>query len=99
MFGGHSILTRALGHRCRIAALAACTILAGTPALADHAPSHEHPHPHAMSRHAGTPGEAARRAQHLNGGGRVLSVSRGKDGYRVKLIKKGEIRIISVPGN
>lgn len=45
-----------------------------------------------------TPGEAARHAQRINGGGRVLSVSRGHDGYRVKLIKNGEVRVVFVPG-
>ena len=45
-----------------------------------------------------TPGEAARHAQRINGGGRVLSVSRGHEGYRVKLIKNGEVRVIFVPG-
>jgi len=48
--------------------------------------------------HHVTPGEAARRAQRINGGGRVLSVVHGQDGYRVKLIKHGEIRIVFVPG-
>lgn len=48
--------------------------------------------------HQPTPGEAARRAQDLNGGGRVLSVERRPNGYRVKLIKRGDISIVFVPG-
>lgn len=48
--------------------------------------------------HHTTPDEAALRAQSLNNGGRVLSVEHRHDGYRVKLIKHGEIRIVFVPG-
>ena len=44
-----------------------------------------------------TPSEAARKAQHANGGGRVLSVRRNADGYQVKLIKEGEVRIVFIP--
>ena len=36
--------------------------------------------------------DAARRAQQQNGGGRVLSVDREGDGYRVKVLKDGEVR-------
>lgn len=35
---------------------------------------------------------AARRAQERNGGGRVLSVDPEGDGYRVKVLKDGEVR-------
>lgn len=35
---------------------------------------------------------AARRAQERNGGGRVLSVDPESDGYRVKVLKDGEVR-------
>ncbi|HEU0196118.1 MAG TPA: hypothetical protein VFQ88_02750 [Nevskiaceae bacterium] len=42
-------------------------------------------------------GEIARRARHLNGGGRVLAVHAKPDGYHVKLIKHGEVRIVIVP--
>ncbi|ROH89555.1 hypothetical protein ED208_10525 [Stagnimonas aquatica] len=42
-------------------------------------------------------GEAARQAQQLNGGGRVLSVEQAHDGWRVKLIKNGDVRIVFVP--
>jgi hypothetical protein len=36
--------------------------------------------------------EAARRAQAANGGGRVLSVEPEGGGYRVKVLKDGEVR-------
>lgn len=44
-----------------------------------------------------SPGEAARRAQHRNGGGRVLDVNPMTEGYRVKLLKEGEVRMLFVP--
>jgi hypothetical protein len=37
-------------------------------------------------------GEAARRAQQQNGGGRVLSVDPEGGSYRVKVLKDGEVR-------
>ena len=37
--------------------------------------------------------EAARSAQQRNGGGRVLSVEPVNAGYRVKVIKDGEVRV------
>ncbi len=43
-----------------------------------------------------SPGEAAQRAQQINGGGRVLSVERAGDGYRVKLLRDGEVRVVFV---
>lgn len=43
-----------------------------------------------------SPNEAARRAQRENGGGRVLSVESSGDGYRVKLLRDGEVRIVHV---
>jgi hypothetical protein len=46
-----------------------------------------------------SPSEAARIAQQRNGGGRVLAVERGDSGYRVKLLKNGDVRIVYVPGN
>lgn len=46
-----------------------------------------------------SPSDAARIAQQQNGGGRVLSVERGGQGYRVKLLKNGDVRIVYVPGN
>ena len=45
-----------------------------------------------------SPSDAARVAQQQNGGGRVLSVDRGADGYRVKLLKNGDVRVVFVPG-
>lgn len=42
-------------------------------------------------------GEAARRAQQINGGGRVLSAEPAQGGWRVKLIKNGDVRIVFVP--
>ena len=36
--------------------------------------------------------EAGRRAQQRNGGGRVLSVEPEGSGYRVKVLKEGEVR-------
>ena len=43
------------------------------------------------------PSEAARKAQERNGGGRVLGVSPTDEGYRVKLLKQGEVRVLMVP--
>lgn len=40
--------------------------------------------------------EAARRAQLMNGGGRVLSVERVGAGHRVKVLKDGEVRVLRV---
>ncbi|HEY1078016.1 MAG TPA: hypothetical protein VGE51_15090 [Fontimonas sp.] len=42
-----------------------------------------------------TPADAARRVQSLYGG-RVLAVQQDDDGYRVKILKDGEVRIYSV---
>jgi hypothetical protein len=42
-------------------------------------------------------GDAAREAQQLNGGGRVLAVESTRDGWRVKLLKDGNVRIVYVP--
>lgn len=49
------------------------------------------PAPRGMS-----PNEAARRAQAENGGGRVLSVEPSGSGYRVKLLRDGEVRVVYV---
>jgi len=43
-----------------------------------------------------SPAEAAQRAQQINGGGRVLSVEKAGDGYRVKLLRDGEVRVVFV---
>jgi len=40
--------------------------------------------------------EAARRAQERNGGGRVLSVEPQGSGYRVKVLKDGEVRVLHI---
>lgn len=56
------------------------------------------PHPELRQAPRLTPGEAARRAQAINGGGRVLAVVPTAGGYRVKLIKRGEVRVVFVPG-
>lgn len=45
-----------------------------------------------------SPQEAARRAQAGNGGGRVLSVEPAGGGYRVKLLKDGEVRVVFIQG-
>lgn len=45
-----------------------------------------------------SPSEAARQAQQQNGGGRVLGVDPAGDGYRVKLLKDGDVRVIFIPG-
>lgn len=56
-------------------------------------PAHHHRH------HNGelSPSAAARIAQRQDGGGRVLSVERVEGGYRVKLLKKGDVRSVMVP--
>ncbi|MES2683765.1 MAG: hypothetical protein V4650_09630 [Pseudomonadota bacterium] len=41
--------------------------------------------------------EAARQAQAMNGGGRVLSVDEARSGWRVKLLKDGNVRFVFVP--
>jgi len=46
-----------------------------------------------------SPHQAARIAQEQNGGGRVLAVDRNDSGYRVKLLKNGDVRIVYVPGS
>ena len=44
-----------------------------------------------------SPAEAARQAQQQNGGGKVLAVEPTPGGWRVKLLKDGEVRIVFVP--
>jgi hypothetical protein len=44
-----------------------------------------------------SPQEAAREAQQRNGGGRILSVESASGGWRVKLLKEGNINIVFVP--
>lgn len=43
--------------------------------------------------------DAARRAQRANGGGRVLSVEPEGSGYRVKVLKDGEVRVHHIEGD
>lgn len=42
---------------------------------------------------------AARAAQRLNGGGRVLSVNPEGDGYQVRLLRDGEVRSYFIPAD
>jgi hypothetical protein len=42
--------------------------------------------------------EAMRRAQQMNGGGRVLAVDPAQSGYNVRVYKNGEVRSVYVPG-
>ena len=42
-------------------------------------------------------GQAAQRAQQINGGGRVLAVDPAQNGYRVRVLKDGEVRSVYVP--
>jgi hypothetical protein len=44
-----------------------------------------------------TPGEAAKQAQRIHGGGRVLAVDPAGNGYRVKLLQHGDVHIVFVP--
>ncbi|MGQ0529837.1 MAG: hypothetical protein ACT4PG_08520 [Panacagrimonas sp.] len=41
--------------------------------------------------------QAAREAQMRYGGGRVLSVDPAGDGYRVKLLRDGDVRVVFIP--
>jgi hypothetical protein len=42
--------------------------------------------------------EAMRRAQQMNGGGRILAADPAESGYRVRVLKDGEVRSVYVPG-
>lgn len=44
-----------------------------------------------------SPAQAAREAQHRYGGGKVLSVDPDGDGYRVKLVRDGNVRVVFIP--
>lgn len=48
---------------------------------------------------ASTAEQAAREAQRANGGGRVLAVDLTPQGFRVKIIKHGEVRLVVVPAS
>ena len=43
-----------------------------------------------------TPAQAAREAQKRYGGGKVLSVDPSGDGYRVKLLRDGDVRVVFI---
>lgn len=60
------------------------------------APDASEPHRIRDMRPRLTPADAAREAQARNGGGRVLSVSAVDGGYRVKLLKEGDMRVVFV---
>lgn len=83
----------------------AAGLLGGGPASADRrsglrldtpflAPGRDHRE--AEPRGGLSPNEAARMAQDQNGGGRVLSVEPSGNGYRVKLLRDGEVRVVYV---
>jgi len=60
----------------------------------------DRPQREAQGRHAAPPGRSdqiAREAQRQNGGGRVLSVQPTEGGHRVKLLKDGEVHVLTVP--
>lgn len=44
-----------------------------------------------------SPADAAREAQRRYGGGKVLSVDAAGGGYRVKLVRDGDVRIVFIP--
>lgn len=45
-----------------------------------------------------TPAQAAREAQRRYGGGKVLSVDESGDGYKVKLLRDGDVRVVFISG-
>lgn len=44
-----------------------------------------------------SPADAAREAQRRYGGGKVLSVDPAGGGYRVKLVRDGDVRVVFIP--
>ena len=75
-------------------ALAVPAVLAADAKPKDDKPHHErHVDPEKSTPEA----RAAKRAKDINGGGRVLSVSPDENGHRVKVLKKGEVKVIHVP--
>lgn len=60
----------------------------------DQAPHREHHKKQETGRLSSN--EAARTAQKQQGGGRVLSVEPAEGGYRVKLLQKGDVRIVFI---
>lgn len=83
----------------RLSSLLLIALLCGLPAAVVHA----EPPPHFSfvkqdrQNGGGKKDGVAREAQRQNGGGRVLSVEPVPGGYRVKLLKDGDVRIIFVP--
>ena len=74
--------------------------LALQPAFADDAQNQQEPkREHSRQRNNAhlSSNEAARIAQKQEGGGRVLAVDLTDEGYRVKLLQKGEVHIVIVP--
>jgi hypothetical protein len=61
-------------------------------------PQPQHWAPQLQQRPGMSSGQAAQRAQQLNGGGRVLAVDPSEQGYRVRVLKDGEVRSVYVPG-
>jgi len=55
------------------------------------------PPPQGWQGHPMSSGQAAQRAQQINGGGRVLAVDPAQSGYRVRVLKDGEVRSVYVP--
>lgn len=74
-------------------ALAALATLGASSADAGERPRRER----AEQVRPGRNDEAAKQAQRMNGGGRVLSVEPSEGGHRVKLLKNGEVRVLVVP--
>lgn len=85
----------------RLNKLLLITLLSLAPAMLAHADHgrrdddsrEEHGHRHGD----GGKDAIARRAQRINGGGRVLAVDPVNEGYRVKLLKNGDVRVVVVP--
>lgn len=60
-------------------------------------PHREHSRPRDEGRLSSN--DAAKIAQKQQGGGRVLAVDLTEEGYRVKLLQKGDVHIIIVPAH
>lgn len=79
----------------------ACALGAGEAAAGDRR-NNDRPQREARGHHGQQPGRndrIAREAQRQNGGGRVLSVKPSEFGHRVKLLKDGEVHVLTVPGS
>jgi hypothetical protein len=77
--------------------VALCTLPVAVTHAAPTLPFGISPNPQQRQNGAGNKDSVARQAQRLNGGGRVLSVEAVEGGYRVKLLKDGDVRIVFVP--